>query len=84
MRTVFPGLSDQCSGGSGKSVPGKAEVYECDFGNYMIRYSRWVKGADRYGYLNSANPGYTSAVWWIDGDFAGRTWTSVESDPTEE
>jgi len=83
MGTVFPSLSDQCSGGSGKSVSGKAEVYECDFGNYTVRYSRWVKGSDRYGYLNSANPGYTSAVWWIDGTFAGRTWTSVEADPSE-
>ena len=80
---MFPSLEDWCPTGNARDVPGKVEVFECDYGRYMIRYTRWSKGADRYGYLNAANPGYRSSRWWIEGHMAGRTWKSFEDDPAE-
>ncbi len=83
LETVFPSLDDACGAVGTQGVSGKAEVYECRYGAYMIRYSRWVKGADRYSYLNSANPNALHPPWTFKGVFYGRAWVSFEDSPTE-
>lgn len=50
----------------------------------MIRYSRWVKGADRYAYYNSANPGATHPPWSFEGALYGRGWMSYENSSNED
>ncbi len=82
LETVFPSMDSDCRQAP-VLVPGKAEVFECEFGAFMVRYSRWDKGADRYGYLDRFNPGATSRQWIIDGSFAGRQWFSFEDDQAE-
>jgi hypothetical protein len=76
-------MDDACGAIGTQGVIGKAEVYECWYGDYMIRYSRWDKGADRYAYLDSANPGGTHPRWYFDGLFYGRAWVSYEDSPDE-
>ena len=71
MQSVFPSMDDTCQSVGNQGVVGKAEVFQCNYGDYSIRYSRWFKGADRYGYLDSANPGATHPFWVLDGVFYG-------------
>ncbi len=80
LATVFP--SSQGCGSIVPSVAGKVEVYECGYGDFLIRYTRWAQGYDRYGYLDAAN-GVDGAQWSVGGEFAGRQWTSYESGPGE-
>lgn len=80
LATVFPSMSG-CSATS-FTVAGKAEVFECTYSGFLIRYTRWVSGFDRYAYLDSAN-GVPGAEWWVDGEFAGRQWTSFEDSSSE-
>lgn len=82
MRTVFPGLdSDYCTAKTA-SVAGKAEVYECVYTDYLVRYSRWTVGYDRYGYYDAA-AGIDGQEWWVAGEFAGRMWTTLEPPTTD-
>ncbi len=81
LTSVFGSLNQTCSKLTGKLVGGKAEVYECDYDRYVIRYTRWEKGFDRYSAINRLNPDAKSAKWYLEGAFAGRTWTGP--DPTE-
>lgn len=79
LATVFPSMAG-CTA-TPSTVAGKVEVYECGYGDFLIRYTRWAQGFDRYGYLDSAN-GVDAAEWYAQGEFAGRQWTSFEgSDP---
>lgn len=64
-------------------VTGKAEVYECHYDGFLIRYSRWIEGYDRYGYFDREN-GVPAAEWYIGDEFAGRQWTSVEVNAREK
>ena len=83
MQSVFPSMDDTCQPVGNQGVVGKAEVFQCNYGDYLIRYSRWFKGADRYGYLDSANPGATHPFWVLDSVFYGRAWISYDESPTE-
>jgi hypothetical protein len=83
LESVFPSMDDACAPAGTGGVVGKAEVYECPYGAYLIRYSRWEKRADRYGYLDFANTGATHPKWYFQGLFYGRTWVSYEDSANE-
>ena len=83
MKTVFPSMDENCSPGNGDYVTGKVELFECVYDGYTIRYSRWEKGFDRYGYFNETQQGAKSVKWYVDGQFAGRTWTGLDSRASE-
>ena len=76
LATVFPSMAGCAATTS--TVAGKVEVFECAYGDFIVRYTRWAQGFDRYGYLDSAN-GVEAAEWYAQGEFAGRQWTSYES-----
>ncbi|RYB89814.1 serine/threonine protein kinase [Nocardioides glacieisoli] len=75
LATVFPSMAGCAATTS--TVAGKVEVYECGYGDFLIRYTRWAPGFDRYGYLDSNN-GVDAAEWYAQGEFAGRQWTNFE------
>lgn len=81
MATVFPALDDSCSP-VGSPVQGKVEVYECGYDGYLVRYTRWLKGYDKYAYYDIENQS-DGSPWQLDGEQAGQQWFSVESDATE-
>lgn len=81
LSTVFPSMAGCQS--STPTVAGKVEVYECGFGDFLVRYTRWAEGFDRYGYLDAAN-GVDGAEWYAQGEFAGRQWTSYEGGAGEK
>lgn len=82
LETVFPSMDESCHQGDVFSE-GKVEVFECVYDEYTIRYSRWEKGADRYAFFDTNNPGARSAKWYIEGTFAGRTWAGVDERPDQ-
>jgi serine/threonine-protein kinase len=84
LRTVFPSMEDSCRPVGTRGVEGKAEAFECEYGRYMIRYSRWTKQADRYAYLDAANPDALHPRWIISGVPVGRIWESHEDSPNED
>lgn len=84
LRSVFGSLDSSCRAVSRAQVPGRVEVFECEYGAYMVRYERWARGADKYAYFDRANPGYRSGTFTLEGQFAGRTWTSYEGSPAED
>jgi hypothetical protein len=62
-------------------------VFECSYGSYLIRYSRWDSDTGRrFSYLNESNAPAQTASWLVDGEDSGTTWTSYETpqqDPAE-
>jgi serine/threonine-protein kinase len=84
LKTVFPSMDDECSPVGAQGVAGKAEAYLCSYGTYVIRYSRWLIGADRHSYLDQSNPGATRPPWEVQGETYGRTWVSYEDSPDED
>ena len=83
LATIFQPLDDSCDEGS-PSVNGKVEVFECSFGEYVIRYSRWVDGFNRYAYFNKNIHNAATALWTVQGVAAGRTWTGLDDRAGEE
>ena len=81
LSTVFPSMAG-CQSKT-PTVAGKVEVYECGYGDFLVRYTRWAEGFDRYGYLDAAN-GVDGAEWYAQGEFAGRQWTSYEGGAGEK
>lgn len=81
LRTVFPSLGS-CRWAS-TPVAGKVEVYVCHHDGFLIRYTRWSQGYDRYGYLNATNR-VRGVRWEVDNELAGRQWTSFEDSPSED
>jgi hypothetical protein len=79
---VFPSFDGSCVSVPIR-VPGKVEVYECDYGNYLLRYSRWAPEADRVAYLDSANHQPLKYPWSVDYEIAGTEWWSEDHKPTE-
>ena len=67
----------------GGRVAGKAEVYVCNYDGFLIRYTRWSQGYDRYGYLNATNQ-VRGVRWEVGNELAGRQWTSYEDSPSED
>ena len=45
------------------SVHGKMEVFECNYGDYAIRYSRWDERYDTFDYFDSHLTDATPADW---------------------
>jgi hypothetical protein len=83
LAAVFPSLDDACGIPGEIVVTGKVEVFNCDYGEYLIRYTRWREDTDRVGYYDEANPGARRARWSISGVRAGLQWTSFEASPRE-
>lgn len=81
LQTVFPSMNG-CDPTASR-VAGKAEVYVCRYGDFLIRYSRWDQGYDRYAYLDAANQ-VDSARWSASGEVAGRQWKNYEDDAAEQ
>ncbi len=75
-------MGDNCAE-QNVSISAKKEVYECDFGDFVIRYSRWSDHADRYGYFDNHIENATTDDWTIDGTPAGQTWTSIDTRESE-
>ena len=80
LTSVFGSLNQTCPKFTGKLVGGKAEVYECDFDRYVIRYTRWETDVDHIAAIDRLNPDARSATWRVDGEVVGTTWTGP--DPT--
>lgn len=84
LQTVFPSMrSCRQESTPGAGVAGKAEIYVCSYDEFLIRYTRWDQGYDRYGYLNSTNQ-VRGVRWEVGNELAGRQWTSYEDSPSED
>src|SRR3954452_7893646 len=70
VATVFPSLDTTCAATS-PVVDGKAEVYTCNGGDFVVRYPRWEPGYDRFATFSEDNRGLGS-VWTVNHEFAGR------------
>jgi hypothetical protein len=81
LQTVFPSM--QGCQWTTPTVAGKAEVYVCNYGGFLIRYTRWDQGYDRYGYLIRSNR-VRGVRWNVDSEVAGSQWTSYETRPSED
>jgi hypothetical protein len=82
LQTVFPSMDASCHQGD-VFAEGKVELFECVYDGYTIKYSRWEKGADRYAFFDKNNSGARRAKWYIEGTFAGRTWTGLDERPDQ-
>lgn len=78
IQSVFAPFDDECITIPRPSVAQKAEVFECDQGRYVIRYTRWYDAADRIGYYDEANTNAARSLWMIDGKPHGYQWSSFE------
>jgi hypothetical protein len=76
LATVFPSLRRSCAT-TAPVVGGKAEVFTCRGSGYVIRYTRWHPGFDRFAVFSSVNRGQGSE-WVVGHEFAGRVWASRE------
>ena len=76
LRSVFPSLDKTCAGTS-PVVGGKVEVFTCRASGYVIRYTRWEPGFDRFAVFSAENRGLGSQ-WSVGREFAGRRWVSRE------
>ena len=56
---------------------GKVEVFTCRASGYVIRYTRWQPGFDRFAVFSEDNGGLGSE-WIVGREFAGRRWASRE------
>ena len=82
LASVFPSLDEDCVR-KDTVVVGKAEVYECAYDDHLVRYTRWIRGADRTAYYDGANPGAARDPWEVAGEQAGLQWTSFSADADE-
>ena len=76
LATVFPSLDAGCAA-TAPLVGGKAEVFTCRGSGYVIRYTRWQPGFDRFAAFSADNRGLGSE-WVVGRQFAGRVWASRE------
>jgi hypothetical protein len=76
LATVFPSLDSTCAA-TPPVVGGKAEVFTCRGSGYVIRYTRWEPGFDRFAVFSEDNRGLGSE-WTVGHEFAGRRWVSRE------
>ncbi|MBD8869849.1 serine/threonine-protein kinase [Nocardioides donggukensis] len=83
LASVFASLDAQCQPVEAPAIAGKAEVFTCRYGDYLMRYTRWEPEADRFGHYDRANPGATREEWLLDGELAGLQWTSFEAGDRE-
>jgi hypothetical protein len=87
MASVFPSFEAGRCHLSANRQPGKVEVFECPYGSYLIRYSRWDSDTERrFGYLNESNKPAQVGPWLLGDEESGTTWTSYETpqqDPAE-
>ena len=81
LATVFPSM-ERCVPPTSPLVAGKSEVYECYYDGYMVRYTRWMNGFDRYGHYDRSTA-VAGTEWWLEGEFAGRQWKGYERGPDE-
>jgi hypothetical protein len=80
MATVFPGLKKWCDRSDARGE--KLEAYVCHFDHYIVRYSRWRRDADIYGYYKQDKE-VSDEPWTVGGESAGWTWTAFDRDPAE-
>ncbi len=83
LRSVFPSMDDSCEQ-QNASAPGKAEVWECVYDTYTIRYSRWDDGFNKFDYFDSHIKNAETGEWTLGGVDAGRTWTGLDDRTSEE
>lgn len=76
LATVFPALDKTCAG-TAPVVGGKVEVFTCRGSGYVVRYTRWQPGFDRFAVFSEDNRGLGSE-WTVGHEFAGRRWASRE------
>ncbi len=62
----------------------KEELFECDYGTYVIRYSRWDTDFDTFAFLDEEITGATTDEWTIGDESAGRTWTGLDDRESEQ
>jgi hypothetical protein len=79
MATVFTSMTDACEHVDEPAVAAKTEVYICRTDDYYVRYSRWEKDYDRYGFFTSAiDP--EPKTWLVQREDVGWQWTYEEPD----
>jgi hypothetical protein len=76
VATIFPSLDKTCDA-TPPVVGGKVEVYTCRGHGFVVRYTRWHPGFDRFGVFGEENGGLGSE-WVVGRQFAGRVWASRE------
>ncbi len=83
LATVFASMDDTCVSVE-PSLREKAELFECVYDTYTIRYSRWDDGYDRYGYLDANIKGAETDDWILDGVVVGRVWLGLDERTSED
>ncbi|MET1000134.1 MAG: CHAT domain-containing protein, partial [Marmoricola sp.] len=83
LSTVFPSMDETCESVQ-PSVGEKAELFECVYDNYTIRYSRWDDGYDRYAYMDANIKGAQTDDWTLDGVVVGRAWMGYDERKAED
>lgn len=78
---MFPSLTADCQAITPK-IQGKLEVFDCQRRDYLLRFTRWEQGYDRFAYYDAEN-GVVGTEWAVKGEVAGRQWLSFESSPDE-
>lgn len=76
LASVFPSLDKSCAR-TAPVVGGKVEVFTCRGSGYVVRYTRWEPGFDRFAVFSADNRGLGSE-WVVGREFAGRRWVSRE------
>ena len=76
LATVFPSLDSSCAG-TAPVIGGNVEVFTCLRSGYVVRYTRWQPGFDRFAVFSADNRG-PGSVWVVGRQFAGRRWASRE------
>ncbi len=82
LATVFSSMDDTCKSVQ-PNLSEKAELFECTYGNYSIRYSRWDDDYDRYAYLDGNIKGAETDQWTLDGVVVGRIWMGLDERKSE-
>ena len=83
LATVFDSMEDGCESVE-PALDDKAEIFECTYDSYTIRYSRWNDDYDKYAYLDEHIDDSETDDWFIDGVQAGRTWIGYDDRESEE
>ncbi len=83
LASVFPSLEDSCEAKE-PSTPGKAEIFECVYDGYTIRYSRWQDDYDTSAYFDSHIKNATKREWSENGVSFGTLWTGLDDRTSEE
>jgi hypothetical protein len=81
MRSVFPSLDSTCREAVPNPTNEEVAAFDCNYGEYFVRYAYWKTAAGANGYLTkNYGPGHgNQSQWFVHGSPEGTMWVATAS-----